>query len=285
MPSDDVIARTTAELARAIHAVGVSGSPVCVHASLRSFGAEPLEPGVVVEAFLDAGCTVIVPTFTAWFSAPAPNNRRIPRNGMDYDAPVHDWWTQDPGYRPEYATASYDASTAECESGMGAVPKYVAARSDRFRGAHPTESFSAVGNDAAEMVPAQSLLDVYSPLSQLAERGGHVVLIGVGLTRMTLIHEAERRSGQELFRRWARLGGSVVEVNSGKCSDGFESLAPALRSVERQVRVGASQWRVFPAAAAVDAAAAALRARRGLTICSPTCLECQDAAAGGPILN
>ena len=109
--------------------------------------------------------------------------------------------------------------------------------------------------------------------------------MGVGLTRLTLLHLAEVEAGRRPFIRWARgRDGRAVRVRAGECSEGFESLASSLAPVERPLVVGASQWRMFPAREALELAADAIRTTPSITHCpNLECIECADAIAGGPL--
>ena len=127
---------------------------------------------------------------------------------------------------------------------------------------------------------------MYAPLATLAGQGGLVALAGVGLTSMTLLHYAEQVAGRVMLRRWARAGGKVVMVAVGGCSDGFERFAGALAPIETAVTVGRSHWRVFPAAAVVDIAAAIIRQDPDSTRCARAyCEQCADKTLGGPLLE
>jgi hypothetical protein len=75
-----------------------------------------------------------------------------------------------------------------------------------------------------------------------------------------------------------------MEVDAGGCSAGFEALAPYLAHLEQRAIVGESVWRVYPAGAALEAAARAIREAPGLTLCGNSPCSCEDAALGGPIL-
>jgi aminoglycoside N3'-acetyltransferase len=136
------------------------------------------------------------------------------------------------------------------------------------------------------VVAGQVPLDVYAPLRAVAEAGGAVVCMGVGLTRVTLLHLAERQAGRTLFRRWANdRRGRPTMVEVGGCSDGFERLGAALAPVERRLTVGSSAWRVFPAAEMLRLATEAIRAEPAITHCAdPACDRCEDAIRGGPLL-
>ena len=154
----------------------------------------------------------------------------------------------------------------------------------RVRGDHPLDSLSAVGLLAHTLVGAQTSLDVYAPFRRLAELGGYALLLGVGLNRMTLLHEAERQAGGNLFWRWAwDRDGETVSVRVGGCSEGFEKLTPALAGLGRTHTGGRSRWRVFPVQETVEHAAAAIRAHPELTACGDAaCERCADALRGGP---
>lgn len=259
---------------RGIRGCELQGRPVCIHASLRSFGRVEGGPDAVVDAFLDEGCTVLVPSHSWSFLAEPPPGMRLPRNGWDYERA-----RRLPGGRRVYRP---DCDDVDPE--MGAVARAVLARLARRRGDHPLASFAAVGPRAETMVGCQSGRDSLAPLQALADAGGAVALIGVGLERMTLLHLAERHAGRRLFRRWADdVHGTPSEVEVGGCSEGFPALAPVLEPLARRTRVGQSQWTVFPAAAAVAAAAEAIRGDPRITHCGRSaCRRCDDAVAGGP---
>jgi aminoglycoside N3'-acetyltransferase len=159
----------------------------------------------------------------------------------------------------------------------------VLARPERLRGDNPLCSFAAIG-PTSDLVREQRPLDVYAPLRILAGRDGFVLLIGVGLERMTLLHLAEERAGRVPFRRWANgPDGRPMEVETGGCSDGFGNLEPVLAPLARETNVGESRWRAFPARAALEAATEAIREQPEITRCGrDDCLRCADAIAGGP---
>ncbi len=259
---------------RGIRTLGLAAQTVCLHSSLRSFGHVEGGANAVVDAFLDEESTLVVPTFAATiFGVAPPEGMRPARNGYDYDA-AHESPGRDRVFRPE---------SNEVSPSMGAIPEAVLARPERLRGNHPLCSFAAVG-PRADLVLEQRPLDVYAPLRILAARGGFVLLIGIGLERMTLIHLAEERAGRTLFRRWANApDGKPMEVEVGSCSDGFGKLEPVLAPTARETTVGASRWRAFAARPALEAAAAAIRESPQITTCgAPGCLRCRDAVAGGP---
>lgn len=273
MPRGMVVTRQ--DIARELRSLGLAGRPVCAHSSLRSFGDVEGGAAAVVGAFLDEGCTLLVPTFSSDFALAAPPHMRFGRNGWDYE--TH---TSSPG-----ANRIYAPETNEVDRDMGAIPAAVLAWPGRVRGNHALDSLTAAGPLAAALVRGQAPLDVYAPLKALAAAGGFVLLMGVGLERMTLLHLAEREAGREMFRRWANgPDGAPSVFGVGGCSEGFGRLEPALRSSMRTTVVGRSVWRVFEAREALRLAAAAIRADPRITHCgAAVCERCDDAVAGGPV--
>ena len=269
------------EIAQAAERLGVAGRPICVHASLRSFPRLERGPATLIDGLLSTGATVMVAAMAGQaFAIPAPPDDRPKRNGLDYrekdrQAAAAPW----PG-----SSDIYDPSRGEVDSWLGATSAYVATRPDRAR-APRSGTFCAVGPLARELVSAESEDDVFGPLRLLGRRDGWVVLAGVGLTSMTLLHAAEVEAGRRPLIRWIRApDGSSMRVGVGGCSAGFERLAPALASLERSVIVGRSLWRAYPVESVLALAASAIRADPGITACdNPSCLECPDAVAGGPI--
>jgi aminoglycoside 3-N-acetyltransferase len=155
----------------------------------------------------------------------------------------------------------------------------------RVRGNHPLCSFSAVGPLAQRLIAGQTPLNINAPLAALAEVGGSVVLMGVGLEKMTLLHLAEERAGRNPFRRWANgPDGQVIEVTTGGCSDGFGKLEPLLAPLMQEAHVGQSHWRIFPAEPTLTVATAVIRQNPLITHCGRSGCRCDDAVLGGPIL-
>jgi aminoglycoside 3-N-acetyltransferase len=219
----------------------------------------------------------MVPAFSWGYAVPPPAESQFPRNGWDYAA-----------YAGPTAGLGriYTPASREIDRDMGAIAAAVVRHPDRIRGDHPICSFAAVGPQAEILIAGQRPLDVYAPLVALAEEGGFVILMGIGLDHLTLVHAAEKAAGRVLFRRWANgATGQPMAVEAGGCSDGFEQLAPILAPVEQTFWVGPSFWRIFPARPALTALTLALRQEPLLTRCdNPACDRCRDAVAGGPLL-
>lgn len=273
---------STSRLEEALDTLEVTGRPVMLHTSLRSFG-EPVTGGAdgLLDAMVARGCTVLVPAFTGWrFSVAPPPDPRPERNGIDYP-PVPDGPPAGPG---DETTSVYRVDDGMVDADMGALPAALVARDDAHRGHHPLNSFAAVGPKAAELVASQSPTDVYGPIRTLADWGGVALMLGVGLNRMTALHLAEQRSGRRLFVRWARRpDGTVGAFEVGSCSTGFPKLAPALRPYARTHTVGRSRWAAYPLHEVLAAASAAMAADPAVTHCGDAgCERCRDSVAGGP---
>jgi aminoglycoside N3'-acetyltransferase len=273
------MAVTIDDVRRGIRALGLSGRPACVHSSLRSFGLVEGGAATILQGLLTESCTVMVPTFSFYsrHQVPAPPDRRWARNGTDYNSPAE----------PASDTIEvYTPADTSVDKNMGAIAAAAAATPGHVRGNHPLDSFTAVGPLASELIPGQAPLDVYAPLRALVEKNGVILLMGVGLTKMTLIHYAEQRAGRKMFRRWAKgPGGQAIEVEVGGDSDGFGNLGPSLRPLMKATRVGMSLWRALGAREALEAAKQAIRQYPSITRCSRGCRECGDAVAGGPLVG
>ena len=269
---------TQQDIQQAVCEIGLAGQVVCLHSSLSSFGHVEGGASAVIRAFLDEGITILVPTFSSVFAVAPPPHLQFERNGWNYEA--HSAQKQD-------SERVFTTEVLDIDRSMGVIPATVLTWTEHIRGNHPFDSFTAVGPEAAKLVAGQAPLNAYAPLVALAQLKGFVLLMGVGLERMTLLHLAEKEAGRVLFRRWANdADGQTLVVEVGGCSEGFGKLEPYLRSVMRRINVGPSQWTILPAAQALAYAAEAIRADPQITHCGvKTCERCDDAVNGGPILS
>lgn len=76
-----------ADVTDGIGALELRDKPVCVHVSMRSFGWIEHGAVTVVDGLLEAGCTVLVATFSHQFAVAPPADDRPARNGLDYSQP------------------------------------------------------------------------------------------------------------------------------------------------------------------------------------------------------
>lgn len=262
-------------LAQAIAALGMQNGIICLHSSLKSFGRLANGPQDVIAAFLQNGCTLLVPTFTYDCEMPTPPGRELRQNAENpADAPD-----------PAQVTA-YNPASNQLSNDMGAIPAALLQNPGRARGDHPLNSFAALGPQAQELIAPQNPFNVYAPFKFMREyTNTWLVLAGVGLTRATAIHYAEKRSGRRLFRRWGKNAqGQTIETEVGSCSEGFENLAPFVAHLEARAQVAQSPWRIYPFRAFVDVVENAIRQNPSITRCAdPNCERCRDAILGGPL--
>jgi aminoglycoside N3'-acetyltransferase len=260
----------------AIAELNLENSVICLHSSLKSFGYIENGADALIQAFLDSGCTLVVPAFTYDYDAPPPSNAMYEQNAYDYDR-VPDLDT----------TKTFNENSNMVVRDMGAIPARILHYSSRVRGKHPLNSFAAIGPKAEEIIKEQDFLNVYGPYKKAyRESKVYIILAGVDLTKATPIHYAEEKAGRHLFRRWAKyLDNPCVEVEVGSCSEGFEKLSSVLAPIEKRVLVGSSQWRVFPFKSFIDIASEAIRNDQSITHCEDdNCTRCNHAVKGGPIL-
>lgn len=267
------------DLTATFDALAPHDCPLMLHVSLRSLGT-PIAGGAdtLLDALLTRGRTVLVPAFTEpQFGLPAPAALRPARNGVDYG--------KFPAEPPLPDSSAYSPGCGLINARLGVFAATTIKRCGAVRGDHPLNSFAALGPLAEELIAAQTPADVYGPIRELAAREGRILLIGVGLNRMTAIHLAEQQSGRRLFLRWAKAtDGRVSMFEVGSCSEGFPRLEPALRQYACPAAIGDSQLRAYPARQVLDAASAAMREDQGITYCGDSdCLLCRDSIAGGPV--
>ena len=251
---------TLNDIHAAVIQMDLVGQPLCVHASLRSFGHVQNGAQTIVEGLLQQGCTVMVPTHSySTYSMPSPGEQ-----GVDPSIPV---------YIPE--------SNAIDAGSMGAIPVHVLQKAGRVRGNHPLDSFTAIGPLASQLVEGQSYDDVYAPVLMLGQLGGYIVMMGVGMNRLTALHHAERLAGRPLFTMWAKgADGKPAQARLGGCSEGFVNFDPIFAPIERQILVGQSVWRIFPVEPMLALAVAAIRANPMITHCgNADCEECNTNVA------
>jgi aminoglycoside 3-N-acetyltransferase len=264
------------DIKSAISELNLENSIICLHSSLKSFGYIENGADTLIQAFLDSGCTLVVPTFTYGCDVPPPSDKRYEQNSYDYDQ------KRDAG-----SAMTFDKNSDMVVKDMGAIPARILQYSSRVRGNHPLNSFTAIGPKAEEVIEGQSFLNVYGPFKKAYEEcKAYIVLAGVDLTKATPVHYAEERAGRNLFRRWGKdVVNPCIEVEVGSCSEGFEKLSPVLAPIEERVFVGASQWRIFPFKPFIDTASEAIRNDQSITHCEDeNCERCNHAVKGGPVL-
>ena len=232
------------DLTAAVDELASADCPLMVHVSLRSLGT-PIAGGAdtLLDALLTRGRTVLVPAFTEpQFGLPAPAALRPARNGVDYGK-----FPAEPQL-PE--GTAYTSGCGLINTGLGVFPATLIKRGGAVRGDHPLNSFAAFGPQAEELIAAQSPADVYGPIRELAAREGRILLIGVGLNRMTAIHLAEQQSGRR----------SVPALGQGRRRPGLHvrgrillRRVPAVGVGPASVCTSRGRWRLVVAGLSLEA--------------------------------
>ncbi len=267
---------TQVDIRQAISKLGLNGASICVHSSLKSFGALEEGPHSVINGLLNENCTVIVPTFYYSAKVKPPKDKMYQQNGCDYSA------------MPDLSDENvipFTKSSQFISSDMGAIPKAILKMSDSLRGNHPINSFTAIGSLSREIIKDQAPLDVYAPMRKLYDLpNAHIILMGTDLTKTTPIHFAEQLAGRRLFREWAKISNTEsIEAEIGSCSEGFNSLEPFVSDLSKSITVGQSIWRIYPFRYFIDKVTEAIKLDPMITHCHDSnCLRCHDAIKGGP---
>jgi aminoglycoside 3-N-acetyltransferase len=267
------MAVTVDDIRRGLEMLGLSGAQAEVHTSLSSFGYVEGGAGAVVEALTGTLATVLVPTFCFEAMVAPPPGDRPARNGLTYAEGA-----------PEKPARPFDPQTSPVDPDMGIVPRSVLALPGACRSGHPLLSWTACGVGAEELARDHPWDRPQQPLQRLAQAGGYVVLLGVGLTACTAIHLAEELVGRAPFIRWVRgRDGAAHRARCAGCSAGFDQMLPYLQDVLLEVYIGPCRVLCAPLPPLLERAVATLQAHPSTTICADACLECRDSAAGGPL--
>jgi len=265
----------------AIETLGLQNKSVCIHSSMKSFGAK-IDCGIdgMIDAFLNKNCTILTPTFSYDFEA-KPTPKYMPnQNGIGDGSYFFERELPAPKY---FTTKTKDLSTED----MGLFPKTVLENSKSRRGFHSLNSFTALGKNAKNLVENQTNRDVYAPFERLLEDDGYILLMGVDLTRATIIHYAELLAGRNLFVRWAYDENfNTIPVLVGSCSEGFNKLTNALKNIGKEIFVGKSKWVCYKARDIVEICTQEIKRNPQITHCDDKgCDRCNDMMLGGPIIS
>jgi aminoglycoside 3-N-acetyltransferase len=158
---------------------------VLVHCSMRQLGWIDGDAPAVLAAIREVAgpkATVVVPAYTT---------RRSPTSRQ---------------YRNEVAAAMAEGMTPEEAAGFvigsagppetGRLARFVAARPDAARSAHPLTSFAAIGPNADRYMSDHELASHFgpgSPVDKLYAAGASILMLGVGYESCSALHLAEYR--------------------------------------------------------------------------------------------
>lgn len=259
----------------------LSGQDVAVHASLRSFGFVAGGEQTVITALRQTCATILMPSFCEIGRTNPPEDDRPLQNGWAYGS-----YRIDDAGRSRFDPATFGPGSGLDDREMGRIASAWLATPGSVRSRHPSVSWAAGGPRAEWFADDHAADDPNLPLKRLLLVQGQVLLLGVGLSACTALHLAEEQAGRRPFIRWIRYAdGRVRRVREYGCSDGFPNLAPWLEPLGRHTTIGRCRAVAYPIAALVKTAAALMRQRPDLTLCTRQgpC-RCQDAVRGGPIL-
>jgi len=239
---------------------------VIAHVSLSSFGEVRGGADTVLGALLATVKGVLSPTFT--YKTMLIPEEGPANNGIKYGS-GRDKNRMAEFYKPDMPADPLMGITAET------LRRHPSAR----RSSHPVLSFAGIHCD--ELMQAQSIEDPLAPIGKLAVSGGWVLLVGVGHTRNTSIHYAEKLAGRRQFSRWALTLQGVHECPGFPgCSDGFEALAPRLEGVTRSVEIGEARVQALPLSAVVNTVVEWIHADPYALLCSrEDCERCEAVRA------
>lgn len=167
MPRSEMTIVRKEDIVTGLRELGIKeGDVILVHSSLSSFGHVEGGADTVIDALLEAvgeKGTVIVPTLTGSEELSADN------------PPV------------------FSPSSTPCWTGL--IPETFRKRKNAVRSRHPTHSVAAIGAMATYITEGHEYCEtpcgVGSPYFKLAELGGRILFLGVGLWCNTTMHTVE----------------------------------------------------------------------------------------------
>ncbi len=224
---------TFRELTNGLRSLGIKRSqPIIAHASLSAFGVVAQGAVSVMGALLVVSDQVMMPVFTSKTMVIPESGP--PDNGITY------------GSQPDQnRMAVFFQHALPADRLMGAVAEVLRNHPLAWRSPHPLLSFTGVGLD--RVLERQSLSEPLSPIAELVNADGYVLLIGVDHTVNTSIHYAERLAGRHQFIRWALTPSGVVECPGYPgCSTGFQAILPDLQDVTTTTIIGNATIRATP---------------------------------------
>jgi aminoglycoside 3-N-acetyltransferase len=267
------------DIARGLEALGLTKeSAVIAHASLSSLGHVRGGAMAVLAALLDTCGTIVMPVFTCqsmvWpLAGPA-------ENGLTYGKPEH----TDANRRAEFFHSDLPS-----HADAGAIAETLRRQPAATRSAHPVLSFVAAGSHAQEILAGQTLEQPLAPIEWLQHHGGDVVLIGVGHTRNTSLHFAERLANRKPIMRWAiaRDAASLTVralrlPNFPGCSDGFDAIEPEIARATTSTTIGRAAVRRVPLAMLIPIAVGWISDEPDALLCRRAdCERCNDVRRQG----
>lgn len=196
-----------------------SDRPVLVHSSLRAVGEVEGRADGLIDALREHICA---------------------RGGL-LCIPTHTW----ANLGKEGVITLDFAEGATC---IGTLPNVAARRADAIRSLHPTHSMAVFGEQAAEFVLGEgeygTPADPKGCYGRICERGGYILLVGVGHNRNTYLHCVEEMLGvpnrlaPEESRASIRLpdGRMIERMTRGHFAEGIEDVSAQFPNYENAFR-------------------------------------------------
>lgn len=246
---------TQQEIEQGLRSIGLEeGDIVVVHSSLSSFGHVEGGAEIVVDALLDVigkYGTLIVPTHT-------------------------------------YNADPFDAKTTP--SVCGAITEAVRNRPNAVRSQHPTHSMAAIGRYAEELTDCHEYAHAFgegSPLYNVLERNGKILLIGVTHVSNSMIHVAEELANVPYLDRLRPVNilqpnGKVARkiIRRPGCSRGFNEVDEYLKEKRLiwETQIGESTVKLMWSTAVVATAVELLKEDPAALLCTiGDCASCAEA--------
>ena len=251
-------------------------SKVLVHVSLPALGDVDGGAQTVIESLMAVIGTIVMPAFTPQTLVWPP--RGPANNGVDYAAI---------DYQQLNAAAVFFTPDLPVFPGVGDVAEAFRQQPFVQRSSHPAASFTALGDEAEEIVATQTLEKPYGPIEWLQHHRGDVLLIGVDHTQNTSLHFAEFLVGRKQFVRWA------IALEDGRakaielphfpgCSNGFNAIEAEIKNMTRVATIGVATARRVPLERLIPTAVGWIDEDPAALLCSdPACSRCNDVRSAG----
>lgn len=241
--------------------------PVIAHASLSAFGEVHGGAETMIGALLAVFDILVMPSFT--YKTMIIPEVGPPDNGLEYGQG-----------RDANKMALVFHPDMPADPLMGVIPEALRRHPLAGRSLHPILSFTGVRARAA--LVAQTYLQPLDPIRVLTQAQAWVLLLGVDHTVNIAIHYAERMAGRKQFVRWALTRHGVRQCPGFPgCSAGFQTLAPHVEDLTRQIWVGPARVKALPLPALVEAARAWINRDPQALLCSrEDCQRCNEIRRG-----
>ena len=251
-------------------------SKVLVHASLPALGDVEGGAQTVIESLMAVTGTIVMPALTPQTMVWPPHGPA--NNGVDYGAI---------DYQSLNAAAVFFTPDLPVFPGVGEIAEAFRQQPFTQRSSHPVASFTALGDEAEELLATQTIERPYGPVEWLQHHHGEVVLIGVDHTQNTSLHFAEYLAGRKQFIRWALVleegRGTAIELpHFPGCSNGFNAIEAEIKNATRTTTIGAATAQRIPLELLIPTAVGWIDEDPTALLCSdPACSRCNDVRSAG----